>query len=390
VTVTHTPTLDATERAHLARAVALAATVRGTTSPNPAVGCVVAHGDRVVGEGATRPAGSAHAEVVALAAAGAEARGATVLVTLEPCAHHGRTPPCTDALVQAGVARVVFAHADPNPQASGGADRLREAGIDVVAAPAVFRDAVAADLEGFLRLVTEGRPHVTLKLAQTLDGALVLPADAGDRRWITGPEARRAVHRWRAAVDAVLVGSGTVLADDPRLDVRDAPLGDRRQPRAVVLDGRLRTPATSQVARRGALILTRADAPRSARAALTAAGAVVVDVPGTEHGGVDPAAALRVLAVHGVASVLAEPGATLARTLLRAELVDRVVQHVALDPGAGPVRSVFARELAGWHTTRLGGVGPDLVWERVPATADTTSVPVTVPTAPTAPTDRDS
>lgn len=361
-----TPTVDADERAHLARAVALATSVRGTTSPNPAVGCVITRDERIVGEGATRPPGSAHAEVVALAAAGAEARGATAHVTLEPCAHHGRTPPCTDALLQAGIGRVVIAHPDPNPGASGGGDVLRRAGVEVVFAPPVFRDAVAGQLAGFLSLVTSGRPHVTLKLAQTVDGSLLRPPGAADGRWITGPAARRAVHRWRASVDAVLVGSGTVLADDPGLDVRDVPLGARRQPRPVVLDGRLRTPPTAQVVARGALILTTAAAARSARAALTAAGAQVLDVPPGADGKVDPAAALRVLAVHGIATVLAEPGARLASTLLASGLVDRLVRHVALDVGSGPPRPALDLDADGWRTVRVGGAGPDLVWERVP------------------------
>ncbi len=363
MTATATATVDAAGRAHLARAVALATAVRGTTSPNPAVGCVVAHEGHVVGEGATRPPGSAHAEVVALAAAGARARGATVHVTLEPCAHHGRTPPCTDALVSAGVARVVIAHPDPNPNAAGGAGALHAAGVEVVFAPDTFRATVAGQLAGFLSVVGAGRPHVTLKLAQTVDGAMVTPPPA---RFITGPAARRAVHRWRAAVDAVLVGSGTVLADDPRLDVRDVPLGARRQPRPVVLDGRLRTPATSRVVARGALVLTRAEAPRSARAALTAAGAQVIDVPTGDDGRIDPAAALRVLAVHGIATVLAEPGAQLARALIAAGLVDRLVRHVALGTGAGRPAPAPGVDPDGWRTVRVGGAGRDLIWERVP------------------------
>lgn len=366
MTATTSPPVAAVERVHLARAVALAASVRGTTSPNPAVGCVIAHGDRIVGEGATRPPGSAHAEVVALGAAGDAARGATAHVTLEPCAHHGRTPPCTDALLTAGIARVVVAHPDPNPSASGGGEILRSGGVEVAFAPDVFRETVAGQLQGFLSLVGAGRPHVTMKLAQTVDGSLVVPV--GDDRWITGPAARRAVHRWRAAVDAVLVGSGTVVADDPGLDVRDVPLGRRQQPRPVVLDGRLRTPPTAKVVRRGALILTRADAPRSVRAALTTAGAEVHDVPTGPDGRVDPAAALRVLAVHGIATVLAEPGAQLARTLLAAGLVDRLVRHVALGRGEGPPRPVLDADAAGWRTVRVGGAGHDLIWERVPTT----------------------
>lgn len=367
-----TPTVDADERVHLARAVALATSVRGTTSPNPAVGCVIADGDRILGEGATRPPGSAHAEVVALAAAGAAARGATAHVTLEPCAHHGRTPPCTDALLQAGIGRVVIALPDPHRDAGGGGEVLRRAGVDVVFAPAAFREAVAGQLAGFLSLVTAGRPHVTMKLAQTVDGSLLRPPDTGDGRWITGPAARRAVHRWRASVDAVLVGSGTVLADDPALDVRHVPLGARPQPRPVVLDGRLRTPPTARVVARGAIVLTSAAASRSARAALTAAGAQVLDVPPGPDGKVDPAAALRILAVHGIATVLAEPGAELARTLLTAGLVDRLVRHVALDLGSGPPRPALDLDVDGWRTVRVGGAGRDLVWERIPAPATPT------------------
>lgn len=366
MTATATPNVDATERAHLARAVALATSVRGTTSPNPAVGCVIAHGDRIVGEGATRPPGSAHAEVVALAAAGDDARGATAHVSLEPCAHHGRTPPCTDALIQAGIRRLVVAHPDPNPAARGGGELLQAAGVEVAFGPELFRAAVAGQLAGFLSLVRQGRPHVTMKLAQTADGATVVPAGTADGRWITGPSARRAVHRWRASVDAVLVGSGTVVADDPRLDVRDVPLGRRQQPRPVVLDGRLRTPPTAQVVARGALVLTLADAPRSDRAALTAAGAQVLDVPPDADGKVDAAAALRVLAVHGIATVLAEPGEVLARTLLSTGLVDRLVRHVALDLGDGEPRPVLDGDATGWRTVRVGGAGPDLIWERLP------------------------
>jgi diaminohydroxyphosphoribosylaminopyrimidine deaminase / 5-amino-6-(5-phosphoribosylamino)uracil reductase len=365
LTPTATPTVDAAERVHLARAIAMVTSARGTTAPNPTVGCVLLRDGEVVGQGVTRPVGGAHAEVVALEQAGQRSRGATALVTLEPCAHHGRTPPCTDALIAAGVRRVVVAHPDPNPAAAGGAATLREAGIDVVTAPDAFRAWVAGELEGFLTHVRLGRPHVTLKVAQTVDGATTSPNDG---RWITGPAARRAVHRWRASVDAVLVGSGTVLADDPRLDVRDVPLGPRPQPRPVVLDGRLRTPPSAHVVARGALIVTRPDADRSAWDRLRDAGAQVVVTDQGADGHLDLAHALAAVAAAGVTSVLAEPGPTLGAALLAAGLVDRLVRHVGLEVGDGHARPTFDEDASSWRTTRLGGAGRDLIWERVPTT----------------------
>jgi diaminohydroxyphosphoribosylaminopyrimidine deaminase / 5-amino-6-(5-phosphoribosylamino)uracil reductase len=356
-----------TDRAPLARAIVLAERARGWTSPNPAVGCVLVRDGEVVGEGVTAPVGGPHAEVAALRMAGERARGATAYVSLEPCAHHGRTPPCADALVAAGVTRVVYAHPDPNPVATGGGEVLRGQQVEVVGdAGPVLRGAVARQLEGFLSLVRRGRPHVTLKLAQTADGQLSAP---GRARWITGPEARAAVHRWRAAVDAVLVGSGTVLADDPRLDVRhvrsahargDGGDGTVRQPRPVVFDTRLRTPPAARVVARGALVLCGPAADDGRRAALRDAGAAVVEVPAGPDGSLDLPAALAALAAHGIASVLAEPGAVLARTLLDADLVDRFVLHVGLAVGEGTPRRVLDAP-ATWAIERVGGAGPDLI-----------------------------
>jgi diaminohydroxyphosphoribosylaminopyrimidine deaminase / 5-amino-6-(5-phosphoribosylamino)uracil reductase len=364
--VTATATPVATDRAHLARAVAVAATAVGRTAPNPAVGCVLVRDGEVVGQGATTPAGGPHAEVVAIAAAGDRARGATAYVTLEPCAHHGRTAPCTVALRAAEVARVVIAHRDPHLAAAGGAAELEAAGIPVaVDDDGPVRDAVADQLEGFLTTVTRGRPHLTLKLAQTRDGALSDPR----RRWLTGPRTRAAVHAWRRRVDAVLVGSGTVVADDPGLDVRDVPLGDRPQPRPVVLDARLRTPATARVVARGALVVTVPQAPAASRRSLADAGAEVVSVRAAASGGVDLDAAVAALRDHGVTSVLAEPGRTLATALLTADAVDRLLLHVALDLGDGPAAPAVTVDPTAWRTTRLGGVGGDLVWERVRVTA---------------------
>lgn len=360
---------SATDRAHLARALAVATAARGRCAPNPHVGCLlVAPDGRVVAEGVTTPPGGPHAEAVALEAAGDDARGATAFVTLEPCAHHGRTPPCADALVAAGVARVVVAHPDPHELAAGGLARLREAGVAVDLLPAgdPLRTAVAAELAGFLQVVTSGRPHVTLKLAQTFDGAL-----HADGRWVTGPSARRAVHRLRAAVDAVLVGIGTVRADDPRLDVRAVGLAPgREQPRPVVLDTHLAVPPTATVVARGALVITTrptvATPDGAARArALVAAGAEVVAVEADPVGRPQLAAALAAVADAGVTTVLAEPGPTLAGALLAAGLVDRLVLHVAAQRATPD--AAYASPVAvppGFTTRRLGGAGPDVVWER--------------------------
>jgi diaminohydroxyphosphoribosylaminopyrimidine deaminase/5-amino-6-(5-phosphoribosylamino)uracil reductase len=361
------PTLATGDRAWLARALVLAVGARGRTSPNPNVGCVLVRDGEVVGEGATTPVGGPHAEAVALAAAGPSATGATAYVTLEPCAHHGRTPPCATALRDAGVARVVIGHPDPNPDARGGATVLSDAGVDVVALAAddALRAAVAAELEGFLSVVGRGRPHVTLKLAQTVAGHL-----HAEGRWVTGPAARRAVHRWRATADAVLVGSGTAVTDDPGLDVRDVPLGDRPQPRPVVLDGRLRTPPHARVVARGALVVTVAAtlaSPDGAEraAGLRRAGAEVVAVEGPDRPA--PAAALRALADHGICRLFAEPGTTLAGALLAADVVDRLVLHVAADPRDPhtPFAAAVPTVAGTFGTARLGGAGPDVVWERI-------------------------
>lgn len=297
------------EDAAMHRALALAETVRGSTSPNPAVGAVILAADgTLAGEGATAPAGGPHAEVRALRAAGPAARGGTAVVTLEPCAHTGRTGPCTDALVAAGVVRVVYAVDDPNPQAAGGAEQLRGAGIEVVSGAQVHA-AESGALRPWLHAVRAGRPFVTWKYAATLDGRVA----AADRtsRWITGPVARADVHRLRAEVDAILVGSGTVLADDPQLSVRD---GDRvldRQPLRVVLDRRHRI-------------------PDDARILDATAETLVLDTAA-------PQFALKALHDRGVRHVLLEGGPTLAGAFVEARCVDEVVAYLAPTLlGAGP------------------------------------------------------
>ena len=294
----------------MARARELGEAVLGTTSPNPAVGAVILDADgAVAGEGGTHPPGGPHAEVAALAQAGERARGGTAVVTLEPCAHTGRTGPCAEALLAAGIARVVIAVPEPTELAAGGAERLRAAGVDVVVGveqEAAERGALA----GWLTGVREQRPYVIWKVATTLDGR-VAAAD-GSSRWVTGPEARAEVHRIRAGCDAVVVGSGTALTDDPQLTVRDAEGREvDRQPLRVVLDRRDRLPATARV--------------------LDDAAPTLVSRAGT------PAELLAELFARDVRRVLLEGGPTLAAAFLRDGLVDEAVVHLAPKLlGAGP------------------------------------------------------
>jgi diaminohydroxyphosphoribosylaminopyrimidine deaminase/5-amino-6-(5-phosphoribosylamino)uracil reductase len=345
------------EVAAMRRALDLGAAAAGGTSPNPPVGAVVLdRAGQPAGEGSTRPAGQAHAEVVALAAAGDRARGGTAVVTLEPCAHTGRTGPCVEALVAAGVGRVVYAVADPDPRAAGGAARLRAAGLQVEGG-VLEGEARQGALEPWLFAVRHGRPYVTWKFAATLDGRVA----AADRtsQWITGPAARADVHRLRASVDAVAVGVGTVLADDPALTVR-GPDGTpaRRQPLRVVFDSRARTPATVQVLGPQAATLLVSTAPAGGDPAAgdpavgglagggpavggPAAGgppgpASTLTVPG-ENGRVGVVPALRALFDRGIRHLLLEGGPTLAGSFVRAGCVERVVAYLApVLLGAGP------------------------------------------------------
>ena len=299
------------EAAALTQARALGDSVRGRTSPNPPVGAVILDADgQVVGWGATQPAGQAHAEVMALAQAGDRARGGTALVTLEPCAHTGRTGPCTDALLGAGIARVVYSVPDPDPAAAGGGAVLAAAGVDVEGGVAAAAAAAGA-LEPWLFALAQGRPFVTWKFAATLDGRIA--AADGTSRWITGPEARADVHRLRDVVDAVLVGSATVLADDPQLTVRgpDGANVAGRQPLRVVLDRRRRVPEDARMFDgSGPSLRLAAAAPRFA---------------------------LKALYDHGARHVLLEGGATLAGAFLEAGCIDRIVAYVAPTLlGAGP------------------------------------------------------
>src|SRR5688572_7762282 len=305
------------------RALVLAARGLETTHPNPCVGCVIAQGDRIVAEGWHERAGEAHAEAAALRVAGEQAAGATAYVTLEPCSHFGRTPPCADAMIAARIARVVFALQDPNPRISGrGAEKLRQASITVHAG---LREDEAAELiAGFVKRMKSGRPWVRLKLAMSLDGRTALANGAS--QWITGEAARDDVQHWRARSSAVLTGVGTVLADDPRLDVRLSP--ERRQPLRVVLDSRLRTPPESRLLQtRGDVLIFTATADQALRSALEARGAHVEVMGG--QGRLDVHAVLMRLGALEMNEVLVECGATLAGELIRAALVDELLIYMA-------------------------------------------------------------
>ncbi|HTU56594.1 MAG TPA: bifunctional diaminohydroxyphosphoribosylaminopyrimidine deaminase/5-amino-6-(5-phosphoribosylamino)uracil reductase RibD [Acetobacteraceae bacterium] len=305
-------------------ALGLARRGRGVTWPNPPVGCVLVREGSVVGRGATAPGGRPHAETVALAMAGEQARGATAYVTLEPCCHHGATPPCTEALIAAGVARVLAAVRDPDPRVDGeGLARLRAAGIAVE--EGMLRAEAEEVAAGFLSRVRNGRPAITLKLAATLDGRIA--THEGESRWITGGPARRAAHALRGRHDAVLVGIGTALTDDPELTCRLPGFRSRPLVR-IVADSGLRLPLTAKLvatAREAPTwILHREGADAMRAAALEALGLRLFALPAGGIG-IDLAAALAALAAAGLTSVLAEGGAGLAAGLVRADLVDRLV-----------------------------------------------------------------
>ena len=324
--------------AELSRAVELARQSIGLSEPNPRVGCVLRSANgALAGEGFTQKAGGHHAEIMALraaATAGADVRGGTAWVTLEPCAHHGRTPPCCDALIDAGLARVVVALADPFPQVAGqGIDRLRAAGIQVDLAPPCAPVDAAFELNiGFFSRIIRRRPWVRLKIAASLDGRTALPNGAS--QWITGPEARADGHRWRQRAGAILTGIGTVRSDDPRLDVRG--LETAVQPRRVVVDSRLEIPLGAKILRPpGQAMVVCADATASRRQALIDHGAVVMSLPGANDQ-VDLAALLAELADRGVNELHVEAGATLNAAFIATDSVDEVLVYLAptlLGPG---------------------------------------------------------
>ena len=397
----------------MARALSLAAGALGRTSPNPAVGAVIVnHAGEIVGEGATRPYGLAHAEPIALAMAGANAIGATLYVTLEPCSHHGKTPPCAEAVIAAGIARVVVATLDPNPRVSGrGVARLRDAGIAVEVGPGA--EPARTIMAGFATWIATRRPHVIAKFAASLDGRIA--TRTGDSRWISGPEARRWAHGVRDWVDAILVGVGPVRADDPALTWRPAlpeapsagtpaPVADHpdplraaivptrsghapRQPLRVVLDTHLRTPIDAQVASgvlEGETLIVGVDDRTAAwaarRAALTRPGVEVASASAAAadvYGRPDPASVLELLGARGVTTLLIEGGATVHEAFFRAGLVDRVAAVIAPvviggglsavgSPGTGPERLADASRLTRRTVTVLGDDILVSGWLRVP------------------------
>ncbi|MEH7827179.1 bifunctional diaminohydroxyphosphoribosylaminopyrimidine deaminase/5-amino-6-(5-phosphoribosylamino)uracil reductase RibD [Gemmobacter denitrificans] len=312
------------DESHMRAALALAARGLGNTWPNPAVGCILlAANGRVVGRGWTQPGGRPHAERRALDQAGAAARGATAYVTLEPCAHHGHTPPCAEGLIAAGVARVVTALTDPDPRVAGrGHAMLRAAGIAVT--EGICGPEARALNAGFLKRVEQGLPFVTLKLATTLDGRIATAG--GESRWITAGQARRAVHAMRLAHDAVMVGAGTALADDPDLTVRD--MGAAHQPLRIVLDSHLRHSPDSRLGRSARAVpvwmVHGPEAAAAARAAWAATGAEVIEIATTTGGSIDLRMALSALAARGLTRIFCEGGGTLAAGLIRAGLVDEL------------------------------------------------------------------
>ncbi len=358
----------AADRRYMAEALRLARRGLGRTSPNPAVGALVVRGTKVVGRGFHRRAGGPHAEVFALRQAGRRARGATLYVTLEPCCHFGRTPPCVDAVLESGVSRVVVGALDPNPRVCGRSiRRLRRARVLVEVG---VRGAECRELnEDFVKYVTTGLPFVLLKLAATLDGRIATAA--GDSRWVTSADARRRVHEMRNRVHAVIVGSETVGVDDPRLTCR---LRGGRKPPRVVLDGRLRSPESALVFSGDAgrtRVYTLAE--RGAKAArLRARGVIVRRGAGQRSGSLRRV--LRDLAATGIKSVMIEGGGVVAAHALRSGLVDRLALFLApkLVGGDGlpMVAALHLRRMAqaiSLLDTKLERLGPDLLIEGRPA-----------------------
>ena len=349
------------------RAVSLARQALGTTSPNPAVGAVLVKDGVVLGTGHTQPAGSRHAEIEALRSAGDSSRGATLYTTLEPCCHFGRTPPCTQAIISAGVAEVLVAAIDPNPRVSGqGKTELEASGLRVE----VGEEAEAAGelYEAFAKYITTGLPFVTAKFAMSLDGKIA--TNSGDSRWVTGPQAREVVQRLRRESDAVMVGINTVLADDPQLTSRDTH-GDPlpRQPLRVILDSQCRTPPDARMLREpgSTLIVTAGNSTAQQADRLKNAGAEVLPVASTPSGRVDLDQVMAELGQRDIVSLLVEAGGTLQGSLFDTGLVDKVMAFIAPViiggmQAASPVEGIGVSRMAGsWRLTRtnLQEVGPD-------------------------------
>ena len=366
----------------MARAIELARSALGSTSPNPAVGAVLVRNGRVVGEGTTQPPGRAHAEVVACRQAGEEAKGSTLYVTLEPCCHWGRTPPCTRAIIRAGVAEVVAAVTDPNPRVAGhGIQVLRDAGIPVslLHCDMYSSQEVRELYEGFDKHIRTGLPYVQAKFAMSLDGKIA--THTGDSKWVTGPEARALVQRMRRETDAIMVGANTVAADDPQLTARgedSQPLS--RQPVRVTLDSQCRMPVRSQLLRQPGLTLvyTTDAAPASNVSGLLRAGADVVPVGATNEGLVSPQEVLADLGKRGIVNLLVEGGGKTLGSLFDDGLVDKVQAFVAPviiggSDAASPVEGVGADVMSRTHrleSASIRQVGSDWLitgYPRIPS-----------------------
>ncbi|WP_268888898.1 bifunctional diaminohydroxyphosphoribosylaminopyrimidine deaminase/5-amino-6-(5-phosphoribosylamino)uracil reductase RibD [Marimonas lutisalis] len=337
--------MNQTDARYMALALSLGRRGQGRTWPNPAVGCVIVRDGRIVGRGATAPGGRPHAETIALAQAGQAARGATAYVTLEPCAHHGQTPPCAAALAEAGIARVVAPMADSDPRVAGqGFAMLRAAGVSVTTG--VLVDEAGRDHAGFFLRTEQGRPFVTLKLATSFDGRIATAT--GHSQWITGPQARRAVHAMRAQHDAVMIGGGTARADDPSLTVRD--LGVEHQPVRIVVSRLLDLPLISQLAKSARdvplWLVHGPDADSALREAWEGIGATLLPcaLAGRQ---LDLAAVLQALGAQGITRVFCEGGGAIASSLLAADLVDELVGFTAgLAIGAEGLPAIGAMGLA--------------------------------------------
>ena len=360
----------AVDRRHMTRALELARRGLYSTDPNPRVGCVIARGERIVGEGWHRYAGEPHAEIHALAAAGGDTNGATAYVTLEPCRHTGRTGPCTRALIEAGIAKVVAAMRDPNPRVEGqGFAELAAAGIEVETG--LLETQARALNRGFVSRLERGRPWIRCKLAATLDGRTATAA--GESRWITGEAARADVHRLRAQASAVLTGIGTVLADNPRLDARVEDTDCIAPPMRVIVDSRLRTPPAARVFSVSGRILIATTRDATPTQPLVDAGVEIVPLPDA-RGRVSLGALMTTLAARGVNEVHTECGPTLAGSLLEAALVDEVVVYLAPVLLGDAARGMFTlpaiatmRDRIELEITGVVRVGADLRIDAVPS-----------------------
>ncbi|HEX6309872.1 MAG TPA: bifunctional diaminohydroxyphosphoribosylaminopyrimidine deaminase/5-amino-6-(5-phosphoribosylamino)uracil reductase RibD [Longimicrobiales bacterium] len=353
--------MSARDGRYMDRALELARRGWGRVHPNPMVGAVVVRNGIVIGEGHHQEYGGPHAEVLALREAGAAARGATLYVTLEPCAHHGKTPPCVDAIIEAGIAEVVYAAADPHTSARGGADRLRDAGVRVT--EGVERDAARTLNAAFFHVQEHGTPFVALKLAMSLDAGIAKAP--GVPTQITGPAARAAMHALRSGFDAILIGVGTALTDDPLLTVREAPVW--RAPVRIVVDTRARLPLTARLVasldQAPLWVIVAEDAPADRIASLEAAGVRVLRVARAGNR-VDLRAALARLAQEGIGSVFAEGGAELTASLLRLDLVQRLYMFLAplfLGPGAVPAFGLAQPQRERWRCTSTEWLGSDVL-----------------------------